>query len=1694
MRNCFPEDWPLLKRGTIAALGLATLVFCGAAGADTLVARYFAGFAGNPLVAPSPGDLGFVFGAPGGDVQNFASEAVSPDGDTGHNAWRMLDNSTATGRFITWTHAVDAAAHQAGMENGWTLAARLRVEDPVADNAGGRSVLLSYGNGARRWLLFFDINADGHLVATFDGSSPAILLDDLDAGEYHEHQLVREPGSNSVDYLVNGQVRFSGYTGTSNGFNGLQFGTGSSAGRGDGYWNEVAFAVNDPAGSDTVPVVVAQPQDRVAAAGSTVLMEAEFSGAVTGYQWFRNGEPVTGGDGPVLVLDPLDPADGGDYWCRASNEPENQTHTRTAVVAVLQAGAGLRVTEFLASNEAGLRDEDGDRDDWIEIFNGDTEPVSTAGWHLSDDPGNPLRWPLPEVLMAPGEFRVIHASGKDRRDPQGVWHTDFSLARAGEHVILTRPDSSVATFVAYPEQQPDISYGLTWTAPYEWRFFEPPAPGEANRDGRHAATGGVLLDPPPGMFSGELEVTASAVGGPEDGVLRFTSDGSRPDAWSPIWDGALNLTESTALRVALVAPGERFGISASAAYLRRDAGAGSFSSPLPLVVLSNFGAGEVPGISASGPNRDGSQVVQVEPQVQVMTILNEPDGGPVTLASPAVTQTRAGLRRRGSSSFSFSRRSYRLHTYGEIDRENNNIPLLGMPEENDWVLYAPDSSQFDITLIHNAFSYELARRSGFNAPRFRWVEVFLDTNGDGNISMADHRGLYLLVETVKRDSSRVPFPQLSDDGTKGGWMINVDRMDSLPPGSALGSLQPRQFHTAGPDGILQTADDVARGTSTSDDQPNFYHSFFNFDSPRGWDILPGQQAVIQEAVRAFDAALYGPDYRDPDHGWAAHIDARNWAHHMAIHQIARNQDAVVLSSFLYRETPAAPIRWASVWDFDRAYARMDTATSNLTWAHNRMFYERLFTDPEFRQVHLDTWQDLRRGAFSSAEMHALVDELAAEITPEVAARSGISASQWQTNLDNMKSWLATRAAAIDAFDPAPPVITPPGGPIVGGLAVEMAAPAGTIHYTTDGSDPRISGGGVSPAAAVYNGTYAPAGPVTITARVLSGGSWSGLTSAVFFPAEDGPRFLPGGNAAWNVDEHWESAPQPHPNGQGQAAAIGRPETGNRTVTLQAPVVIGSLWFDGADSPFRNRLSGASPNTLTFSSGNGDPANLRITGDGLGFVEFDLNAGVVLADDLILDVTHLTGDPDHGAVRLRGNWTGLGGLIKRGAGLASLTGGGKSYTGATRIENGVLQFTEPATPGASESLVVWPGGQLRLVSGGTREYLFGGAIELSGGGRGDEIPDGEGQGKLGALRYEPGAGENHGTITHPVVLAADTHIHVATEGNRLTLSGGISGAGCLIKSGGGTLALNGAGVHPSSLEVANGTLEARGMSGGPVVIGAGSVFDAAGVVADISGAGVLRPAADGLIAGNVSDAAVDLLFAPGLVTLTANTLSDLERVDVFLEAPLPGPGDRLTGGIVLPTAEAWNGVNFAGMQVFTPDAAGSREFGGRTWSPVGNATATRVPSALPGHPGSVLELRFDGAPLGYEIWVAATFPAQDDREDPGVSGPAASPFGDGVANLLRFTLGTDDKGRVRLPTLDYSSDGGVFRFPYDPGLRGLRWVVEATDDLTHWAAADVLFDSDPSESPPEAGGWLDVADPATDRSRRFYRLRIGLQAP
>ena len=138
----------------------------------------------------------------------------------------------------------------------------------------------------------------------------------------------------------------------------------------------------------------------------------------------------------------------------------------TAVCAGLSLASTLRanplISEFVASNQSGLRDEDSTLQDWIEVHNPTPAPLDLDGWHLTDSAGNLTKWRFPAVTLAPGEFRVVFASSKDRRIPGQPLHTNFSLRQEGEYLALVRPDGVTVQQdfgPAYPDQDDDRGYG-----------------------------------------------------------------------------------------------------------------------------------------------------------------------------------------------------------------------------------------------------------------------------------------------------------------------------------------------------------------------------------------------------------------------------------------------------------------------------------------------------------------------------------------------------------------------------------------------------------------------------------------------------------------------------------------------------------------------------------------------------------------------------------------------------------------------------------------------------------------------------------------------------------------------------------------------------------------------------------------------------------------------------------------------------------------------------------------------------------------------------------------------------------------------------------------------------------------------------------------------------------------------------------
>ncbi len=84
-------------------------------------------------------------------------------------------------------------------------------------------------------------------------------------------------------------------------------------------------------------------------------------------------------------------------------------------------GQDIRFNELMPANASVLSDKDGDFSDWFELHNASTEPLTLAGFGISDRKDSPFKWMAPDLTLQPGEFRIIHASGKDTSGYEGVW-------------------------------------------------------------------------------------------------------------------------------------------------------------------------------------------------------------------------------------------------------------------------------------------------------------------------------------------------------------------------------------------------------------------------------------------------------------------------------------------------------------------------------------------------------------------------------------------------------------------------------------------------------------------------------------------------------------------------------------------------------------------------------------------------------------------------------------------------------------------------------------------------------------------------------------------------------------------------------------------------------------------------------------------------------------------------------------------------------------------------------------------------------------------------------------------------------------------------------------------------------------------------------------------------------------------------
>lgn len=138
----------------------------------------------------------------------------------------------------------------------------------------------------------------------------------------------------------------------------------------------------------------------------------------------------------------------------------------------------LYVNEIMASQTSCCPDEQGEYDDWFEIYNAGSAPVNVSGMYVSDDLSDPFKSKIPNGVTIPaGGYLVFWA---DEQGSQGPLHVNFKLGKSGEAVGLYYLDGRHINSKEFSDQDDNKSFERSTDGGATWQQTTSPTPGTTN--------------------------------------------------------------------------------------------------------------------------------------------------------------------------------------------------------------------------------------------------------------------------------------------------------------------------------------------------------------------------------------------------------------------------------------------------------------------------------------------------------------------------------------------------------------------------------------------------------------------------------------------------------------------------------------------------------------------------------------------------------------------------------------------------------------------------------------------------------------------------------------------------------------------------------------------------------------------------------------------------------------------------------------------------------------------------------------------------------------------------------------------------------------------------------------------------------------------------------------------------------------
>ncbi len=324
------------------------------------------------------------------------------------------------------------------------------------------------------------------------------------------------------------------------------------------------------------------------------------------------------------------------------------------------------------------------------------------------------------------------------------------------------------------------------------------------------------------------------------------------------------------------------------------------------------------------------------------------------------TKYEIGIKIRGQTSADFPKKSYGLelkaracNNVADTACHDTSLKVLGMPKNADWVFHGP---YVDKTLIRNALAHWFYQRTGRYSSRFKFFELYV--NGQ-------YKGVYVLLEKIKRAKARVHIAKLKDEDTSGdeltgGYVLSIDKVEN----NSTSGLDKEGFKSNDKSPVVMRS---PKKENTTKEQQEYIKNFFNSIEQKcdNGDVMSNGCSDILDIDAAVDYIMH--------------------------EDITNNTDAYICSFYMFKDkdSKGGKLQLGAPWDFNLAFGAYQRVGGEKAdgWRVPQSakggsgewfvakWVQNLWSNDTFQQKYKARWAELRSGVWHTKNIDHFIDSL-----------------------------------------------------------------------------------------------------------------------------------------------------------------------------------------------------------------------------------------------------------------------------------------------------------------------------------------------------------------------------------------------------------------------------------------------------------------------------------------------------------------------------------------------------------------------------------------------------------------------------------------------------------------------------------------------------------------------------------------------